>query len=65
VVGLAGDVCVKATALDAVRLGYEVEVPLQATAFVEVEPGDGERAVAELREAGVRITEDGPASARG
>lgn len=63
VVGLAGDVCVKATALDAVRLGYEVELPLPATAFVEVEPGDGERAVAELREAGVRITGRGPAAA--
>jgi nicotinamidase/pyrazinamidase len=64
VVGLAGDVCVKATALDAVRLGYEVELPLPATAFVEVEPGDGERAVSELREAGVRVVERGPAAAQ-
>jgi nicotinamidase/pyrazinamidase len=65
VVGLAGDVCVKATALDAVRLGYEVEVPLRATAFVEVEPGDAERAVDELRGAGVRVTTCGPASGQG
>jgi nicotinamidase/pyrazinamidase len=64
VVGLAGDVCVKATALDAVRLGYEVELPLPATAFVEVEPGDGELAVSELREAGVRVVERGPAAAQ-
>jgi nicotinamidase/pyrazinamidase len=64
VVGLAGDVCVKATALDAVRLGYEVELPLPATALVEVEPGDGERAVSELREAGVRVVERGPAAAQ-
>lgn len=62
VVGLAGDVCVKETALDAVRLGYEVELPRPATAFVELEPGDGERALAELREAGVRVTERGPAA---
>jgi nicotinamidase/pyrazinamidase len=64
VVGLAGDVCVKATALDAVRLGYEVEVPLPATAFVEVQPGEGERAVAELRDAGVQVTSRGPAAAQ-
>ncbi|MEX1178660.1 MAG: isochorismatase family protein [Nitriliruptor sp.] len=63
VVGLAGDVCVHATALDAVRLGYEVELPLAATAFVEAAPGDGERAVEELREAGVRVTSRGPAAA--
>lgn len=63
VVGLAGDVCVKATALDAVRLGYDVELPRPATAFVELEPGDDERALAELREAGVLVTDRGPAAA--
>jgi nicotinamidase/pyrazinamidase len=65
VVGLAGDVCVRATALDAARLGYQVELPLPATAFVELEPGDGERAVEELRGAGVRITSRGPAAVEG
>ncbi|WP_083441460.1 isochorismatase family protein [Nitriliruptor alkaliphilus] len=63
VVGLAGDVCVKETALDAVRLGYDVELPLPATAFVELEPGDGDRAITELRRAGVLVTGRGPAAA--
>jgi nicotinamidase/pyrazinamidase len=55
VTGLAGDVCVKATALDARQLGYEVAVPLEATRFVELEKGDGERAIAELAAAGVEV----------
>jgi nicotinamidase/pyrazinamidase len=63
VVGLAGDVCVRATALDARALGYEVVVPLATTAFVDLEAGDGERAVDELRAAGVEVPADGPAAA--
>jgi nicotinamidase/pyrazinamidase len=55
VTGLAGDVCVAATAHDGVRLGFEVTVPLAATRMVELEAGDGERAVAELTEAGVEV----------
>lgn len=56
IVGLAGDYCVKETALDGRRLGYEVEVPLALTRFVELSEGDTERAVAEMREAGVTLT---------
>lgn len=55
VVGFAGDVCVRATALDALERGHEVEVPLSTTAFVEVNEGDGERTVKELRAAGVNV----------
>jgi nicotinamidase/pyrazinamidase len=55
IVGLAGDYCVRTTALDARRLGYEVVVPLAATRFVELEDGDTDRTVAELREAGVEL----------
>lgn len=55
VVGLAQDVCVKATAIDSVALGYETSVMLDATRPVELEPGDGERALDELRRAGVEI----------
>jgi nicotinamidase/pyrazinamidase len=55
VVGLAQDVCVRATALDAIRRGYATRVVLEATAPVDVQPGDGTRAVTELREAGVRV----------
>ena len=55
VVGLAGDYCVKETALDGVHLGYEVEVPLALTRFVELAAGDSDRSVAELRSAGVTV----------
>ena len=56
VVGLAGDYCVKETALDGVRLGYDVEVPLELTRFVELEEGDTERSVEQMRAAGVTVT---------
>ena len=57
VAGLALDYCVKATALDAKRGGFEVIVHLDATRPVEVTPGDGERAAAELRDAGVTVVD--------
>jgi len=60
VTGLAGDVCVAETALDGIRLGYEVVVPLVATRFVELEPGDGERAVARMTAAGAQVPLAGP-----
>jgi len=53
VVGLALDYCVKATALDAAALGLETSVPLDLTAPVNLAPEDGDKAVAELRRAGV------------
>jgi nicotinamidase/pyrazinamidase len=53
--GLALDYCVKATALDAARAGFRVLVHRDATRPVEVKAGDGDRAVAELREAGVDV----------
>ena len=55
VVGLAEDVCVFATARDALGLGYEVIVLREATRPVDLQPGDGDRAMAELAEAGVTI----------
>ena len=55
VVGLATDYCVKATALDAVRLGFETSVVGDAMAAVNLQPDDGERALAELADAGVAI----------
>ena len=55
VVGLAGDVCVAATAEDAASLGYRTVVPLAATRMVELRAGDAERAVARLRDAGVDV----------
>ncbi len=57
VVGLALDYCVKETALDARRAGFEVVVHREGTRPVEVEPGDGERAAQELVEAGVQVVD--------
>ena len=56
VVGLAADVCVSSTARDARRLGYDVTVPLSATAFVHAHPDGDEAAVAALRDAGITVT---------
>ncbi len=55
VVGLATDYCVKATALDARSLGYETTVLGDAIRAVDLQPGDGERALDELRGAGAAV----------
>jgi len=55
IVGLATDYCVKATALDAIRLDYRTTVLADCVAAVDVTEGDGARALAELAAAGVRI----------
>jgi len=55
VTGLALDYCVKATAIDAVRLGYRTLVPLNLTAAVELQPDDGDAAVVEMRESGAEV----------
>ena len=55
VLGLATDYCVKETALDAVRLGYDTTVVLEGVRPVEREPGDGQRAVDEMADAGVTL----------
>ncbi|MBI3003193.1 MAG: nicotinamidase [candidate division NC10 bacterium] len=58
--GLATDYCVKATALDAVKHGFEVTVLEDAIRGVEVQEGDCARALEEMKRAGVRLmrTED-------
>lgn len=57
VAGLALDYCVRATALDAAAAGFDVVVHRGATRAVEVQPGDGERAVRELCAAGVTVVD--------
>ena len=52
VVGLATDYCVKNTALDALRAGFGVEVDRSGVRGIDVERGDVERALDEVREAG-------------
>jgi nicotinamidase/pyrazinamidase len=55
VVGLATDYCVRNTALDALRHGFGVTVDSTAVRPVEVQPGDGQRALEEVRAAGGSI----------
>lgn len=55
VCGLATDYCVKATALDAARLGFGTELLADGVAAVNLEPEDGERAVSAMVEAGVTL----------
>jgi nicotinamidase/pyrazinamidase len=55
VVGLATDYCVSATALDAARLGYDTAVLTDAIAAVDLQPGDGERALQAMRDAGISM----------
>lgn len=57
--GLATDYCVKATVLDALAAGFEVVVLADAIRAVDVEPEDGERAIAAMRQAGVRMVSTG------
>jgi nicotinamidase/pyrazinamidase len=53
--GLATDYCVKATAMDAARLGFDTIVLRDAVRAVELAPGDGARALDEMTAGGVRI----------
>ena len=52
IVGLATDYCVKNTALDALREGFEVVVDRTGVRGIDVEAGDSERALDEIRAAG-------------
>jgi nicotinamidase-related amidase len=52
VAGLATDYCVRASVLDALGEGFGVVVLEDAIGAVDVRPGDGERALGEMREAG-------------
>jgi nicotinamidase/pyrazinamidase len=53
--GLATDYCVRATALDALREGFEVLVLEDAIRAVNVHLGDGTRALEELATRGARL----------
>lgn len=55
VLGLATDYCVKATALDAVKLGFETFLIADACRGVNLRPGDVERAIDQMRAAGVCV----------
>jgi nicotinamidase/pyrazinamidase len=53
--GLATDYCVKNTVLDALKEGFRVKALEDAMRAVEVNPGDGERAIEEMRAAGAEL----------
>ncbi len=50
--GLATDYCVLNTVLDARQLGFETYLLLDAIGAVDVEPGDGDRAIKQMLDAG-------------
>jgi nicotinamidase/pyrazinamidase len=52
--GLATDYCVKNTVLDAVKAGFEAVLLTDATLGVNVKPGDSEKAIKEMIEAGAK-----------
>jgi nicotinamidase/pyrazinamidase len=54
VCGLATDYCVNATAVDAARLGFDAAVLIDACLAVDLQPGDGERALDAMLAAGVK-----------
>jgi nicotinamidase/pyrazinamidase len=58
-VGIATDYCVKYTALDARQLGFRTVVVEDGCRGVEREPGDVDRALAEMRAAGVEVVQSG------
>ncbi len=55
VAGLATDYCVKATALDAVELGFKTHLIEDACRGVNLRPGDVAEAIEEMKRAGVRV----------
>lgn len=53
--GLAANICVRATALDAIRCGFHTTLIRDATRGVDLQPGDVQRAFDEMQEAGVQF----------
>lgn len=55
ITGLATDYCIKRTALDAKKNGFEVYVVTDAVKAVDVNEGDGDRAFKEMAQAGCHL----------
>lgn len=58
--GLATDYCVLHTVRDALARGYAVVLLGPAVRAVDVKPGDGDRAVAQMRACGARVLDELP-----
>jgi len=54
--GLATDYCVVESVMDARRLGYSVQVLTEGIRAVDLQPGDGDRAIERMRDAGAHVT---------
>jgi nicotinamidase/pyrazinamidase len=63
VVGLATDYCVRASAIDACREGFDTTVVTDAIRAVDVNPGDGQRALEEMKAAGAKLATSDAVSA--
>lgn len=57
IVGLATDYCVKATAIDAVKAGFDTEVIASGIRAVDIAEWDGDRAIESMKNAGVTISQ--------
>jgi nicotinamidase/pyrazinamidase len=62
VVGLATDYCVRASAIDARREGFDTTVVTDAIRAVDVKAGDGERALEDMKQAGAKLATSGELS---
>ena len=58
IVGIATDYCVKETALDARRRGFKTVVYRSCMKGVDLQSGDAEAAIKEMKEAGVEVRDD-------
>jgi nicotinamidase/pyrazinamidase len=55
VTGLATDYCVRASAIDAAKEGFDTTVVEDAIRAVNVSPDDGERAIEDMKQAGAKV----------
>jgi nicotinamidase/pyrazinamidase len=55
IAGLATDYCVADTTLDAIKLGHTATVLLEGIRAVDLQLGDGNRAIERMREAGAEV----------